>query len=31
MFLSYILFELLDDGHGSPISHKNVKGVIRTL
>ena len=25
MFLSYILFELLDVGHGSPISHKNVK------
>ena len=24
-FLSYILFELLDVGHGSPISHKNVK------
>ena len=25
MFLSYILFELLDVKHGSPISHKNVK------
>ena len=25
MFLSYILFELLDVEHGSPISHKNVK------
>ena len=24
-FLSYILFELLDVKHGSPISHKNVK------
>ena len=24
-FLSYILFELLDVGHGSPISHKKVK------
>ena len=24
-FLSYILFELLDVGDGSPISHKNVK------
>ena len=24
--LSYILFELLDVEHGSPISHKNVKG-----
>ena len=24
-FLSYILFELLDVEHGSPISHKNVK------
>ena len=23
-FLSYILFELLDVEHGSPISHKNV-------
>ena len=23
MFLSYILFELLDVEHGSPISHKN--------
>ena len=25
MFLSYILFELLDIKHGTPISHKNVK------
>ena len=25
MFLSYILFELLDVKHGSPISRKNVK------
>ena len=25
MFLSYLLFELLDVEHGSPISHKNVK------
>ena len=25
MFLSYILFELLDDEHGFPISQKNVK------
>ena len=25
MFLSYILFELLDVEHGSPISRKNVK------
>ena len=25
MFLSYILFELLDDEHGTPISQKNVK------
>ena len=25
MFLSYILFELLDVEHGSPISHKHVK------
>ena len=25
MFLSYILFELLDVEHGSPISQKNVK------
>ena len=25
MFLSYILFELLDVEHGTPISHKNVK------
>ena len=25
MFLSYILFELLDDEHGNPISQKNVK------
>ena len=25
MFLSYILFELLDDKHGTPISQKNVK------
>ena len=25
MFLSYILFELLDVEHSSPISHKNVK------
>ena len=25
MFLSYILFELLDVEHGSPISSKNVK------
>ena len=25
MFLSYILFELLDVEHGSPISHKTVK------
>ena len=25
MFLSYILFELLDVKHGAPISHKNVK------
>ena len=24
-FLSYILFELLDVEHGSPISHKNIK------
>ena len=24
-FLSYILFELLDVEHGSPISHKHVK------
>ena len=24
-FLSYILFELLDVEHGTPISHKNVK------
>ena len=24
-FLTYILFELLDDEHGTPISHKNVK------
>ena len=24
-FLSYILFELLDDDHGTPISQKNVK------
>ena len=24
-FLSYILFELLDFEHGTPISHKNVK------
>ena len=24
-FLSYILFELLNVEHGSPISHKNVK------
>ena len=24
-FLSYILFELFDVEHGSPISHKNVK------
>ena len=25
MFLSYILFELLDVEHGSPISHENVQ------
>ena len=25
MFLSYILFELLDVEHGTPIPHKNVK------
>ena len=25
MFLSYILFELLDDEQGTPISQKNVK------
>ena len=25
MFLSYILFELLDVKHGTPISHRNVK------
>ena len=25
VFLSYILFELLDDEHGTPISQKNVK------
>ena len=25
MFLSYILFELSDVEHGTPISHKNVK------
>ena len=25
IFLSYILFELLDVEHGTPISHKNVK------
>ena len=25
MFLSYILFELLDVEHGSSVSHKNVK------
>ena len=25
MFLSYILFELLDDEHGTPILQKNVK------
>ena len=25
MFLSYILFELLDDEHGTPISQKNAK------
>ena len=25
MFLSYILFELLDVEHGSPISHKSLK------
>ena len=25
VFLSYILFELLDVEHGSPISHQNVK------
>ena len=25
MFLSYILFELLDVKHGNPISHKNAK------
>ena len=25
MFLSYILFELLDDEHGTPISQRNVK------
>ena len=25
MFLSYILFELLDYEHGTPISQKNVK------
>ena len=25
MFLSYILFELLDVEHGSPISHKIIK------
>ena len=25
MFISYILLELLDVEHGSPISHKNVK------
>ena len=25
MFQSYILFDLLDVEHGSPISHKNVK------
>ena len=25
MFLSYILFDLLDDEHGTPISQKNVK------
>ena len=25
MFLSYILFELLDVEHGSPTSHKNIK------
>ena len=24
-FLSYILFELLDDEHGTPLSQKNVK------
>ena len=24
-FLSYILFELIDDEHGTPISQKNVK------
>ena len=24
-FLSYILFDLLDDEHGTPISQKNVK------
>ena len=24
-FLSYILFELLDVEHGSPVSHKNAK------
>ena len=27
-FLSYILFELLDVEHGSPLSHKNKKNVI---
>ena len=27
MFLSYILFELLDVEHGSHISHKNVKSI----
>ena len=25
LFLSYILFELLDDEHGTPITQKNVK------
>ena len=25
IFLSYILFELLDVEHGTPLSHKNVK------
>ena len=25
MFLSYILFEILDDEHGTPLSQKNVK------
>ena len=31
MFLSYILFELLDVEHGSPISHKNVKEILQAL